>query len=626
MFQFSATRFLLFLSLLVISKGYSSPANDSVKYYLEQSKKNIYTDFPKAKLYLEKADFFAHQSKNKDLIADVAHNYGGTYYNLGSYDIAMKKFMQALSIYESTNNKLGISKCLMGQGLVQQGIDRNEEAIKLFKRAIVLNKETRNQVLLSKNLLNIGISEIELNKKESAYKNFMLSYKMAISNKDFEMQHFALNKLGSIHYLRNNLDSSIYYYKKLISDINKPNNWELSFAYTGLSEAFLKKGDYKSAEKYGFQGFNMAEKVEAKWDIAKASGVLAEVLNAEGKFEEAYKYLKINKIYNDSLFDETKLQQINLLQLKTTESQNEKLSTLNEVSEQKLKYGRIAVISMVLLLLFLLIILYQYYRNTKFKQKLYEELERKNIDIKNRKALITSQNRTLSDLNHTKNRLFSILSHDLKSPIASIRQVLELLEFGNITDEEMKIITEHLMIQVEGTSRLLNNLLHWSMTQLDGARTNREDLVLEDILQDSMGAMLLMIENKEIEIVRLYSKNDEKIRADKGHVHVILNNLLSNAIKFTPKIGRIEIKYSEELPFYNLHITNSGSKISQTKIDEILNFEKRMDSEKGTVLEEDTGLGLLLVKQFLSENKGKLQVINHPEGGTEFIVSFEKAK
>jgi len=626
LFQFSATRFLLFLSLLVISKGYSSPANDSVKYYLEESKKNIYTDFPKAKLYLEKADFFAHQSKNKDLIADVAHNYGGTYYNLGSYDIAMKKFMQALSIYESTNNKLGISKCLMGQGLVQQGIDRNEEAIKLFKRAIVLNKETRNQVLLSKNLLNIGISEIELNKKESAYKNFMLSYKMAISNKDFEMQHFALNKLGSIHYLRNNLDSSIYYYKKLISDINKPNNWELSFSYTGLSEAFLKKGDYKSAEKYGFQGFNMAEKVEAKWDIAKASGVLAEVLNAEGKFEEAYKYLKINKIYNDSLFDETKLQQINLLQLKTTESQNEKLSTLNEVSEQKLKYGRIAVISMVLLLLFLLIILYQYYRNTKFKQKLYEELERKNIDIKNRKALITSQNRTLSDLNHTKNRLFSILSHDLKSPIASIRQVLELLEFGNITNEEMKIITEHLMIQVEGTSRLLNNLLHWSMTQLDGARTNREDLVLEDILQDSMGAMLLMIENKEIEIVRLYSKNDEKIRADKGHVHVILNNLLSNAIKFTPKRGKIEIKYSEDAPFYNLHITNSGSKISQAKIDEILNFEKRMDSEKGTVLEEGTGLGLLLVKQFLSENKGKLQVINHPEGGTEFIVSFEKAK
>lgn len=626
MFQFSATRFLLLLTLLVFSKGYSLPANDSVKYYLEESKKNIYTDFPKAKLYLEKADFFAHQSKNKDLIADVAHNYGATYYNLGSYDIAMSKLMEALAIYESTNNKLGISKCLMGQGLVQQGIDRNEEAIKLFKRAIVLNKETKNKILLSKNLLNIGISEIELNKKESAYKNFMLSYKMAISNKDFEMQHFALNKLGSIHYLRNNLDSSIYYYKKLISDLNKPNNWELSFAYTGISEAFLKKGDYKSAEKYGFQGFKMAEKAEAKWDIAKASGVLAEVFKGGGKFEEAYKYLKINKIYSDSLVNETKLQQINLLQLKTTESQNEKLSTLNEISRQKLKYGRIAVISMVLLLLFLLIILFQYYRNTKFKQKLYEELEQKNIDIRNRKALITSQNQTLSDLNQTKNRLFSILSHDLKSPIASIQQVLELLEFGNITDEEMKIITQHLMIQVEGTSRLLNNLLHWSMTQLDGARTNRENIILENILQDSIGAMLLMIENKEIEIIHLDSKKEEKIRADKGHVHVILNNLLSNAIKFTPKRGRIEIKYSENLPFYNLHITNSGSEISQAKIDEILNFEKRMNSEKGTGLEEGTGLGLLLVKQFLSDNKGKLQIINHSEGGTEFIVSFEKAK
>jgi len=626
LFRLPSLQFLLFFALLFFFKGYTFHAKDSVKYYLEESKKNIYTDFKKAKLYLEKADDFAHKSKNKDLIADVAHNYGGTYYNLGSYDIAMKKFMEALAIYESTNNKLGISKCLMGQGLVQQGIDRNEEAIKLFKRAIILNRKIGEKRLLSKNLLNIGISEIELGNKESAYKNFMLSYKMAISNKDSEMRHFSLNKLGSIHYLRNNIDSSIYYYNKLISDVNKPNNWELSFAYTGLSEAFLKKRNYESAEKYGLLGFKMAKNAEAKWDIAKASGVLSEIFNEEEKFEEAYKYLKISKAYNDSLFGETKLQQINLLQLKATESENEKLSALNEISEQKLKYGIIAVISMVLLLLFLLIILFQYYRNSKIKQRLYEELEQKNIDIKNRKDLIAIQNQTLSDLNQTKNRLFSILSHDLKSPIASIQQVLELLKFGNITDEEMKIISEHLIIQVESTSRLLNNLLHWSMTQLDGAKVNRENIFLDEILKDSIGAMILIIDSKEIEINHFSPKNEQEIRADKGHVRVILNNLLSNAIKFTPKKGTIEIKYSDNSLFYNLHMINSGSEISYDKIDEILNFEKRMSSEKGTGMEEGTGLGLLLVKQFLSDNKGKLQILNPINGGTEFIVSFQKAK
>jgi len=624
--SFPASRIFVLFALLVFSKGYTFHAKDSVKYYLEESKKNIYTDFKKAKYYLEKADNVAQKSKDRDLIADVAHNYGGTYYNLGSYDIAMKKFMQALSIYESTNNKLGISKCLMGQGLVQQGIERNEEAIKLFKRAIILNKETRNNSLLSKNVLNIGISEEELKDYESAYKNFITAYKMSISNKDFEMQHLGLNKLGRIHYFRNDFDSSIYYYKKLISDINTPNNWELSFAYTGLSETFLKKGDYKLSEKYGTKGFELAKSADAKWDMARASGILAEVFSKLGNFDEAYKCLIINKNYNDSIFDKSKLQQINLLQLNSKEAENEKLAALNEISKQKLKYGRILVLSMVLFLLFLLIILFQYKKNSELKQKLLEELEQKNKDIKKRKDLIKSQNKTLSDLNQTKNRLFSILSHDLKSPIASIQQVLELLKFGDISNEEMKVISEHLIMQVDGTSRLLNNVLHWSMTQLDGAKINSESLFLAEILKDSIDAMILMIDNKEIKIIHIPPANEQKISADKGHVRVILNNLLSNAIKFTPKNGVVEMKYSEENSFYNLHIINSGSEISPEKIDEILNFDKRMISEKGTGLEEGTGLGLLLVKQFLSDNNGKLQILNHSEGGTEFIVSFQKAK
>lgn len=626
MLSFPASRIFVLFALLVFSKGYTFHAKDSVKYYLDESKKNIYTDFKKAKSYLEKADNVAQKSKDRDLIADVAHNYGGTYYNLGSYDIAMKKFMQALSIYESTNNKLGISKCLMGQGLVQQGIERNEEAIKLFKRAIILNKETGNNSLLSKNVLNIGISEEELKNYESAYKNFITAYKMSISNKDFEMQHLSLNKLGRIHYFRNDFDSSIYYYKKLISDINKPNNWELSFAYTGLSETFLKKGDYKLSEKYGIKGFELAKSADAKWDMARASGILAEVFSKLENFDEAYKYLIINKNYNDSIFDKSKLQQINLLQLNSKEAENEKLASLNEVSKQKIKYGRILVLSMVLFLLFLLIILFQYKKNSELKQKLLEELEQKNKDIKKRKDFIKSQNETLSDLNQTKNRLFSILSHDLKSPIASIQQVLELLKFGDISNEELKVISEHLIMQVDGTSRLLNNLLHWSMTQLDGAKINNENFFLEEILKDSIDAMILMIDNKEIEIMHISPDNQQKISADKGHVRVILNNLLSNAIKFTPKNGVIEMKYSEENSFYNLHIINSGSEISPEKIDEILNFDKRIISEKGTGLEEGTGLGLLLVKQFLSDNNGKLQILNHPEGGTEFIVSFQKAK
>ena len=626
MFSFFATRIFLLLALLSFGKGYAFNAKDSVKYYLQESKKNIYIDFSKAKLYLDKAEILAQKSKDKDLIADVAHNYGATYYNLGSYDVAMKKIMEALMIFESTNNKLGISKCLMAQGLIQQGIGRNDEAIKLFLRSIALNQEIGNTKLESKNILNIGISEEELKNYDKAYQNFTKAYKMSISNEDFEMQHFGLNKLGNIHYLKNGLDSSLYYYKKLINHANPPNNWELAFAYTGISQVYLKKSDYVLAEQYGIKGYELATKADAKWDIIRASGILADVFSHAGKFSEAYKYLKINKQYNDTLFSESKLQQINLLQLNNKEAENDKLTALNEVSKQKLKYGRIAVASMIMLLLFLLFIIFQYYRNAKIKQKLYEELEQKNRDIKSRKELIKKQNKTLSDINQTKNKLFSILSHDLKSPIASIQQFLELLKFGTNASDDMKLISEHLITQVDGTSRLLNNLLHWSLTQLDGAKFKAEDLILIAILNDTLEAMILMTDNKQIDINHINPDKEQIIKADKGQVRVILNNLISNAIKFTPQNGTIQIRYSEEKKFYNVHIINSGSEISTDKIDEILNYDKRLISEKGTGLEEGTGFGLLLVKQFLSENNGKLRILNNEELGTEFIVSFQKAK
>lgn len=628
MFQFNI-RLLLLLALFVFSKteGYSFYApKDSVAYYLSESKKHVYDDFTKAEFYLKKADVAAKKSKDSILIADVAHNFGASYYIIGSYDISLQKFIEALSIYENHDNKLGIAKCLMGQGLIQQAMSRNKEAIKLFESAVKLCVEIGDNKFASRNFINIGLSQVELKLHDEAYLNFHRALKLSIKSKNQDDTNIVVNKLGSIHFLRNDIDSAIYYYKKNILSVNNINLWEKSFAFTGLSEAYLKNKNYKLAEEYGLKGYQSAQKVQAKWDIVRASEILSNAYKEDKNFEEAYKYLEISKIYSDSLFNDSKLKQINLLELKSKDVKNEKLAALNQIAHQKLEYGRIFIASMILLLAFLLIILYQYKKNSKLKEKLYKELEAKNLDIKNRKALIIAQNKTLSDLNQTKNRLFSILSHDLKSPIASIQQVLELLKFGNISDEEMKIISEHLIMQVESTSRLLNNLLHWSITQLDGAKINRENFFLDEILKDSIGAMILMIDNKEIKIDHIHPEKEHAIRADIGHVRVILNNLLSNAVKFTPKLGVIEIKYSEETLFCNLHITNSGSEISKEKMDQILNFDKRISSEKGTGLEEGTGLGLLLVKQFVFENKGKLQILNHPEGGTEFIVSFQKAK
>ncbi|RKS25221.1 phospho-acceptor domain-containing protein [Flavobacterium endophyticum] len=598
---------------------------DSVRYYLEESKKQVYSDFKAAKKSLVKAEAIAKKSKDPNLIADVAHNYAASYYIVGTYDIALQKFMEALSLYEETDNKLGIAKCLIGQGLIQQGIGRNKEAIKLFQKANTIIKELNDTVLESKVYLNIGISQIELKEIDESYDNFHKSLKLAVQNKDSNMEHLSQNRLGNLHYLRNDLDSSVYYYKKVL-DASQANQWEKSFANTGLSEVYIKKGDYKKAEEYGLKGFEAAKNTQAKWDIARAAEILSIAYKNDHNYELAFKYLAICKSYNDSLFNDAKLKEINLLQLKRKEAENEKLVAKNEAAQHKLKNTRLFSVSVILFMLYLLTIIYQYTKNNKVREKLYSELELKNQDIESQQMLITAQNHNLSELNQTKNKLFSILSHDLRSPIASIQQVLGLLREGEISSEELKVLAEHLITQVDSTSIMLNNILHWSMTQLDGAKINKENIDLEKVVKDSIAGLNLMAKAKEIKFIHTNSEKDTVVDADKGHVQIILNNLLSNAIKFTPIAGTIEIRYSEDGTFIHMHINDSGKGISQAKIEEILNFDKRVVSEKGTGFEEGTGLGLLLVKQFLSDNNGQLDIVHHQEGGTEFIASLPKAK
>ena len=617
--------FIFLFSVFFKTESYSFDIQkDSVDYYLQESKKNAYDNFPKAELLLKKAEAIAIKSKDENKIADVAHNFGATYYIVGAYEIALQKYMEALFLYEKNNNKKGILKCYIGQGLIQQGILRNEEAINLFEKAIVLNEEVNDDILLSRAYFDIGISQSELMKFDEAYSNFHKTLKLAIKTQSAEMKHLAQNRLGNVHYLRNDIDSSVYYFKKVIDD-KESNLWEKSFAFSGLSEAYTKLGNFKVAEEFGLKGYESALEVEAKWDIARASGILSKVYKEDKKFDLAYKYLEISKIYNDSLFTDSKLKEINLLQLKRQEAENEKLVAQNETAKHKLNITRLFSILIVLFVIFLLIILIQTRKNNKIKEELYHELEAKNVDIENQKALIMEQNHVLSDLNKTKNKLFSILSHDLKSPINSIQQVLSLLKQGEISEEELKIITAHLVTQVDGTAMMLNTILQWSMTQLDGAKIFLENIDLDHIVQESIASLYLTAKGKEIQMIHKENLG-AIISADKGNAHIIINNLVTNAIKYTPKNGNIEIKYSEENGLLNVHIINSGNGISELKIEEILNFNKRMISEKGTSLEEGTGLGLLLVKQFLIENNGKLNIIHHSDDRTEFIASFQKAK
>lgn len=596
---------------------------DSVDYYLRESKNHSFSNLNNAKFYLAKAEKIAKKLNDKNLIADVIYNYGSNYYINGSYDIALQNYIKAEEIYDSQNNKLGVAKCLMGKGIIQQGFGRDKEALKNFKKSIAICNKFNDEKFTTKNLLNIGVSQTNLALHNEAYISFKKALKLSLKNKSTEDSQMAMNKLANIHFKKNNLDSTLYYYQKVLTDTIKPNLWEKAYALSGLSEVFLKKGDYQQAVDYGLKGLETAKKVGAKWDIARAAEILSRVYRQQNNYKNAYRYLEINKKYNDSLYAESKIKEINILQLEAKEAENEKLIAKTEIAQQKLNNTRIFVGFIFFLLISLLIFIYQYSKYTNQKEKLYKQIDAKNKEIESQQSMIISQNSALEELNQTKNKLFSVLSHDLKSPMNSLLQVIELNKDEDLTKEEQAVIYEHLHKQVEGTSAMLNNILSWASSQIDGAKVKLEKVELNQIIDETVNSLYRDAFKKKISFVH-DKKEIHFVNADIGQARIILQNILANALKYAPLNSKIEIFYSEEDKYQNVHIRDFGDGINQSKIQEIISFDKRLSSERGTSMEEGTGLGLLLVKQFLLNNNGKLDIKSTEGKMTEFVISFLK--
>lgn len=574
---------------------------------------------------LKQAEIITLKNNNEKKLGEVYTAFGVYYYIRGVYDLSLEMHFKAIKIHEKYKNYSNLSRSLNGVGLVQLELNQFNEAITSFKECVVYNTKLKRFAAVGRNYFNIALAEIEHKNYLEVSKNLKISLSFVKKYHDYRTEHMVYNRLGDAKLMLNDIDSSLYFYQKVFNKDHKYSTWEKVYSYRGLAQVYLKNNNYNAAIQYGLLSLELAKKIDTKWDIVKSAESLADIYAAKHEMENAYKYLNEAKIYNDSLLNENKIKEINYLQLKSKEAENSRLKNKNAISLEREKTDRTITYSFGVLIIFLLGILLLLMRNIKIKDRFNSELQQKNRDIEDQKAIIDFQRESLEGLNKSKNKLFSILSHDLKTPINSIYQILELHQQGEMTLEFQEEIFEQLHKQVEGTSKMLNNLLFWASSQMDGIVVNFENINLTDVVTTAIDSLYMEAFKKKITI-KHFNKENRFIHADIGQARIIVQNILANAIKFTPIEGIIEVFYSQDGNYKNLHILDFGEGMNETVVNDIINFDKRMTSELGTAMEEGTGLGLLLVKQFLVNNKGKMDLKSEKGKGTEFIISFLKAK
>ncbi|GAC1422428.1 MAG: hypothetical protein NVS1B13_16880 [Flavisolibacter sp.] len=248
-------------------------------------------------------------------------------------------------------------------------------------------------------------------------------------------------------------------------------------------------------------------------------------------------------------------------------------------------------------------------------------LEKQNRLIDEKAKLLQKQTTELSELNSMKNKLFSVISHDLKAPLYALRNLFRGIQQYNVPAEEIKLFIPEVVKDLNFTTALMENLLIWVKSQMQINVLHAQMLEVSDLLKESTDLLRLQARNKEIKLESIID-SPVFIYADKDMISLVLRNLLSNAIKFTPQNGTIQIGVIEKQSMVEIYVKDTGVGMAPSVVDQL--FNNNYYSTKGTANETGTGLGLMLCKDFLTKNGGNITIASAPGKGSTFSFSLPR--
>lgn len=556
--------------------------------------------------------------------AGAIGNLARAYYVKGSYDLSLKYALDANRASEKINDLGGMAYALNCIGLIHLTQKKHEEANKDFLKALNLAKKLNNLKLQASLYLNLGISAAEDKHSEMALKYLNLGLDLS---RQYNLDHFEamiLNRIADTYSEENQYDAAMVNYRLVLKNKPVKNDWEYSFAHSGIARIQLKQGLIEDAIENANQALQYAQRINAKYDIARALKILHAGYAKQNDFRNAYKYLEMERKYSDSLFNESKEKEINGLNLAKKQSENIQLKKLVDQNKKQIQVNELIIkitAGLAIFLLVLSILVFRFYRQ---KSSLNEVLQVKSEETVRQNELISKQIVQLDRLNKTKDQLFAVIGHDLRGPFGNILQVMDLIRSGAIDDQEMGYFLDKFYETLSDTSHMLDNLVSWASNQQQGIKTVLMNLVLHDQIDPVIRMFQSQFKEKQIELI--HEKGvDINVLADPDHLLIMLRNLIANAVKFTPAGGYIRISYTNTEDRLAIHIKDSGIGMSAEKINKLFKVAGKEISTYGTKNEKGIGIGLLLVKQFADENDADIKITSEEGNGTEFIVSFKRS-
>ncbi|TCO10391.1 tetratricopeptide repeat-containing sensor histidine kinase [Natronoflexus pectinivorans] len=619
----------MFLSLTFICYGRNRVAVDSCLQILN-SQTNLSID-EQSRLILKiiqnsdyEDPFFDYTSQ----LREIAEKSGDTYYlfyswyeegqaliNKGSYEDATSHLIKSLEIARENNliEETGLAKYALS--VVFYTTNNHEAAIRYIKDAInIYSKLDQSHHFLGGSYYQLGNIYLVLKEPDSALYNYHLASQHF--DPDIAPHAFAYiqGNIGTIHFQQNRTDSARANLNKAISILSELNDYLALvplLIYNSQNE--IISGNNQKALKLANDAMKharVAKSAERKRDAYKN---MAKIYFENHDFQNAYMNLIRYMHLSDSI--------INLETI--TEMAN--LRTDYEIGLKQAEVDQLIVTnryaSRIILLVTFTLILVTFFLFVIWRQNRQKNLL--NLELRQKADELIINKRELEISNQSKDKLFSILAHDLRGPVGAItslsRYLLEALNNNNMKDA--KEIAFSMSDASKQVTFLLNNLLHWSISQQNIYLPVKKPLNMTDLVTHIIQLYKPTAIEKDIEIT--YSSPYFEIIAetDTNCWATIIRNLLNNAIKFTEKGGTINISLNHHSGKLWLEVKDSGIGMTKSQIDSLFKPDS-IKSSWGTMNEKGQGLGLILVHDFVTINKGTIEVDSKPNHGTVFVVAI----
>lgn len=263
--------------------------------------------------------------------------------------------------------------------------------------------------------------------------------------------------------------------------------------------------------------------------------------------------------------------------------------------------------------------------NAKRKsEKLLEQLSDVNKELKSNILVIEEQSQQLEELNATKDKFFSVVAHDLKSPLNSLKSFSSLLidYFDNLNKDEILTMSKQIRDSVDNTIKMADNLITWAMLQMEDSKFNEEIIKVKDITSNIFDVYQNVALKKGINIS--FSVDDSlTIIGDKNQIEFVIRNLVNNAIKFTNKKGHVSLTAKSLADgLVQISVSDSGVGISDEIKSKLFSISNKYNS-KGTDGEKGTGLGLMMSNEFMKLNGGHIEIESSLGKGSTFHTKFK---